>query len=49
MGRLTIKGQSQGQTIAGQYRYMDVYQRRKGRWLVVSFQATPIMQKHNLV
>jgi ketosteroid isomerase-like protein len=42
--RATLKGQRQGQDISGQYRGIDVYVKRQGRWQVVAAQATRIAQ-----
>jgi ketosteroid isomerase-like protein len=42
--RATLKGQRQGQDISGQYRGIDVYVKKYGRWQVVAAQATRIAQ-----
>ena len=42
--RATLKGQRQGQDISGQYRGIDVYVKKQGRWQVVAAQATRIAQ-----
>jgi ketosteroid isomerase-like protein len=40
----TLKGRRQGHDISGQYRGIDVYVNRRGRWQVVAAQATRIAQ-----
>ncbi len=42
--RATLKGQRQGLNISGQYRGIDVYVKKQGRWQVVAAQATRIAQ-----
>ena len=42
--RAMLKGQRQGQDISGQYRGIDVYVKKQGRWQVVAAQATRIAQ-----
>jgi ketosteroid isomerase-like protein len=42
--RATLRGQRQGQDISGQYRGIDVYVKKQGRWQVVAAQATRIAQ-----
>jgi ketosteroid isomerase-like protein len=42
--RATLKGHRQGQDISGQYRGIDVYVKKHGRWQVVAAQATRIAQ-----
>jgi ketosteroid isomerase-like protein len=43
-GRGTLKGQRHGQDIGGQYRGIDVYVKKQGRWQLVAAQATRIAQ-----
>jgi ketosteroid isomerase-like protein len=43
-GRAMLKGQRQGQDISGQFRGIDVYVKKQGRWQVVAAQATRIAQ-----
>jgi ketosteroid isomerase-like protein len=40
----TLKGQRQGRDISGQFRGIDVYVNKRGRWQVVAAQATRIAQ-----
>jgi ketosteroid isomerase-like protein len=40
----TLKGRRQGHDISGQYRGIDVYVNKQGRWQVVAGQATRIAQ-----
>jgi ketosteroid isomerase-like protein len=42
--RAMLKGQRQGQDISGQFRGIDVYVKKQGRWQVVAAQATRIAQ-----
>ena len=42
--RATLKGQRQGLDISGQYRGIDVYVKKQGRWQGVAAQATRIAQ-----
>jgi len=43
--RAALKGQRQGQDISGQYRGIDVYVKKQGRWQIVAAQATYIPQR----
>jgi uncharacterized protein (TIGR02246 family) len=42
VGFITISGKEERADISGQYAFTRVYKRDSGKWLAVSFQATPV-------
>jgi len=42
VGLLTVSGKEGSTDISGQYAFTRVYKRDAGKWLAVSFQATPV-------
>jgi len=45
-GRATIKGQlKSGMDISGQYRFTDVWVKQDGRWQLMAWQATKVVQQ----
>jgi ketosteroid isomerase-like protein len=42
--RSTDKGRYKDKDVSGQYRWMDTFVRRNGRWLLVASLGTPIKQ-----
>lgn len=41
-GRSTIKGNAKGQDVSGEYRFIDVFEKRGDRWQAVAGQVTRI-------
>lgn len=42
VGLITVSGKEGSKDISGQYAFTRVYKRDAGKWLAVSFQATPV-------
>jgi ketosteroid isomerase-like protein len=42
VGVITVSGKEDSTDISGQYAFTRVYKRDAGKWLAVSFQATPV-------
>lgn len=42
VGLITVSGKEGSTDISGQYAFTRVYKREAGKWLAVSFQATPV-------